>query len=155
MHHSQAPPCPSAVLQVPSAGSVLMSFNNNPATDSIPLLSPFIAPSLRSLGPLLSQLATSPLRSNVEMWVEMLKGECTLRLPQIWDKCSLVTPREALLASNCGDVGGDAEGGCRACCQTLEDILTTGDLGYWRCAWRCWKAEWCACCESWDPYSVV
>ena len=59
---------------VPRAGNVLMSFNNRPATDSIPFLSPFIAPSARALGPLLSQLATSPLRSNVEQWVEIMKG---------------------------------------------------------------------------------
>lgn len=59
---------------VPRAGNVLMSFNNRPATDSIPFLSPFIAPSARALGPLLSQLATSPLRSGVEQWVEVLKG---------------------------------------------------------------------------------
>jgi len=59
---------------VPRAGNVLMSFNNKPATDSIPFLSPFIAPSARALGPILSQLATSPLRSNVEQWVDILKG---------------------------------------------------------------------------------
>ena len=59
---------------VPRAGNVLMSFNNKPATDSIPFLSPFIAPSARALGPILSQLATSPLRSNVEQWIDILKG---------------------------------------------------------------------------------
>lgn len=59
---------------ITSSGNVLMSYNNRPATDSIPLLSPFIAPNLRALGPLLSQLATSPLRSGVEQWVDLLKG---------------------------------------------------------------------------------
>ena len=59
---------------VPRAGNVLMSFNNKPATDSIPFLSPFIAPSARALGPILAQLATSPLRSNVEQWIDVLKG---------------------------------------------------------------------------------
>lgn len=48
-------------------------FNNRPATDAIPILSPYIAPSVRALGPLLSQLATSPLRSGVEQWVDILK----------------------------------------------------------------------------------
>lgn len=43
-------------------GNVLMSFNNRPATDSIPFLSPFLAPSARAVGPLLEQLATSPFR---------------------------------------------------------------------------------------------
>lgn len=42
--------------------------------DSIPLLSPFIAPNLRALGPILSQLSTSPLRSGVEQWIDLLKG---------------------------------------------------------------------------------
>jgi len=59
---------------VPRAGNILMSFNNKPATDSIPFLSPLIAPSARALGPILSQLATSPLRSGVEQWVDTLKG---------------------------------------------------------------------------------
>lgn len=42
--------------------------------DSIPLLSPLIAPNIRALGPILSQLATSPLRSGVEQWIDLLKG---------------------------------------------------------------------------------
>jgi hypothetical protein len=59
---------------VPRQGNILMSFNNKPATDSIPLLSPMIAPSVRALGPILSQLATSPLRSQVEQGLDMLKN---------------------------------------------------------------------------------
>jgi hypothetical protein len=59
---------------VPREGNILMSFNNKPATDSIPFLSPLIAPSARALGPLLSQLATSPLRAGVEQWLDVLKG---------------------------------------------------------------------------------
>lgn len=51
-----------------------MSFNNKPATDSIPFLSPFIAPSARMLGPILSTIAQSPIRSTVEMATETLKG---------------------------------------------------------------------------------
>ena len=57
-HHQLASPLPRA-----------------PPADSIPLLSPLIAPNLRALGPILSQLATSPLRSGVEQWVDLLKGE--------------------------------------------------------------------------------
>lgn len=53
---------------------VHVGFNNRPATDAIPFLSPYIAPSARALGPLLSQLATSPLRSGMEQWIEILKG---------------------------------------------------------------------------------
>lgn len=59
---------------VPRTGNVLMSFNNKPATDSIPFLSPFIAPSARALGPILSQLATSPLRTGVEQWLDIIKN---------------------------------------------------------------------------------
>ncbi len=40
---------------------MLISFNNKPATDTIPFLSPLIAPGARLLGPLLEQLAASPL----------------------------------------------------------------------------------------------
>lgn len=43
-----------------------MSFNNRPATDSIPFLSPFLAPSAKAVGPLLEQLATSPLRCGTD-----------------------------------------------------------------------------------------
>ena len=55
-------------------GNCLMSFNNKPATDSIPLLSPVIAPSVRMLGPVLSQIATSPLRSQAEGFLETLRN---------------------------------------------------------------------------------
>ena len=55
-------------------GNCLMSFNNKPATDSIPLLSPMIAPSVRMLGPVLSQIATSPLRSQAEGFLETLRN---------------------------------------------------------------------------------
>jgi hypothetical protein len=50
------------LLLLQREGNVLMSFNNRPATDSIPFLSPFLAPSARAVGPLLEQLATSPFR---------------------------------------------------------------------------------------------
>lgn len=36
-------------------GNALISFNNRPATDVIPFLSPFLAPGTRALGPILSQ----------------------------------------------------------------------------------------------------
>jgi hypothetical protein len=43
-------------------GNALLAFNNRPATDSIPFLSPLIAPSARAVGPILAQLAASPFR---------------------------------------------------------------------------------------------
>lgn len=58
--HSFTPPVVLSAWQ--RAGNALMSFNNRPATDSIPFLTPFIAPSARFLGPVLEQMATSPFR---------------------------------------------------------------------------------------------
>ncbi|KAI3423953.1 hypothetical protein D9Q98_009787 [Chlorella vulgaris] len=75
-----------------SAGNVLMSFNNRPATDSIPLLSPLIAPNIRALGPILSQLATSPLRSGVEQWIDMLRGASPSIVKQIVPLLDQLTP---------------------------------------------------------------
>ena len=37
-------------------GNMLMSFNNKPATESIPFFSPFIAPGARAFGPILAQV---------------------------------------------------------------------------------------------------
>ena len=37
-------------------GNMLMSFNNKPATKSIPFFSPFIAPGARAFGPILAQV---------------------------------------------------------------------------------------------------
>ncbi|PRW32674.1 plant MCA23-20 [Chlorella sorokiniana] len=77
---------------IASAGNVLMSYNNRPATDSIPLLSPLIAPNLRALGPILSQLATSPLRSGVEQWLDLLKGVSPGIVKQIIPLLEQLTP---------------------------------------------------------------
>lgn len=77
---------------VPRAGNILMSFNNRPATDSIPFLSPFIAPSARALGPLLSQLATSPLRSGVEQWIDIFKGASPETFRQVLPLLEQLTP---------------------------------------------------------------
>jgi hypothetical protein len=54
--------CPGFVCLLQREGNILMSYNNRPATDAIPFLSPILAPSARAVGPLLEQLATSPLR---------------------------------------------------------------------------------------------
>jgi hypothetical protein len=64
----------SVCLCVQREGNVLMSFNNRPATDSIPFLSPFLAPSARAVGPLLDQLATSPFRAGLENVSDALRG---------------------------------------------------------------------------------
>ncbi|GLI63271.1 hypothetical protein VaNZ11_006176 [Volvox africanus] len=64
----------SARYAVQRSGNVLMSYNNRPASDVIPLLSPLIVPSARVVGPLVNQLAASPLRSTVESITETVKG---------------------------------------------------------------------------------
>ncbi|GIL78290.1 hypothetical protein Vretimale_7640 [Volvox reticuliferus] len=64
----------SARYAVQRSGNVLMSYNNRPASDVIPLLSPLIVPSARVMGPLINQLAASPLRSTVESITETVKG---------------------------------------------------------------------------------
>lgn len=57
----------------PRAGNVLMSYNNRPAYESIPLLAPLIAPSATILGPLLKQIAQSPVRAPVEVLANQLR----------------------------------------------------------------------------------
>ncbi|GLC38392.1 hypothetical protein PLESTB_001582700 [Pleodorina starrii] len=64
----------SARYAVQRSGNVLMSYNNRPASDVIPLLSPLIVPSARVLGPLINQVAASPIRSTVESISETVKG---------------------------------------------------------------------------------
>ncbi|GIL57885.1 hypothetical protein Vafri_13100 [Volvox africanus] len=64
----------SARYAVQRSGNVLMSYNNRPASDVIPLLSPLIVPSARVMGPLINQLAASPIRSTVESITETVKG---------------------------------------------------------------------------------
>ncbi|KAG2422465.1 hypothetical protein HXX76_015989 [Chlamydomonas incerta] len=59
---------------VQRAGNVLMAYNNRPAADTIPLLSPLIVPSARVLGPIINQIAASPVRTTVESISETLKG---------------------------------------------------------------------------------
>lgn len=51
-----------------------MGFNNRSATEVVPLMAPLIAPSARMLGPILNQIAASPVRSTVEWAVESLRS---------------------------------------------------------------------------------
>ncbi|CAG9464447.1 unnamed protein product [Pedinophyceae sp. YPF-701] len=56
------------------AGNVLMSFNNRPATDSIPFLAPVIAPSASLVGPILKQLMDSPVRAPAQSAYKNLRN---------------------------------------------------------------------------------
>ena len=42
--------------------NVLISFNNKPATDAVPLFTPVVAPGLQNLSPLIASVADSPFR---------------------------------------------------------------------------------------------
>lgn len=48
------------------SGLVLISWNNKPASDAIPLFAPVISPLAQTLSPLLAGLATSPFRPGAE-----------------------------------------------------------------------------------------
>jgi hypothetical protein len=70
-----------------------MAFNNRPATDTIPFLSPFIAPSARALAPLLSQLATpGPLRATVESATDALRGLSPSLVRQVMPMIDQLSP---------------------------------------------------------------
>ncbi|KAL6841210.1 hypothetical protein ACP4OV_028983 [Aristida adscensionis] len=56
-------------------GNVLMAFNNKEASSAIPLFSPVIVPMAQSLGPMLSQLTSSPtLRFGAEAAIKQLEN---------------------------------------------------------------------------------
>lgn len=57
------------------SGNVLMAFNNKEASFAIPLFSPVLVPVAQSLGPLLSQIASSPtIRLGAEMTMKQLEN---------------------------------------------------------------------------------
>ncbi|KAI4343471.1 hypothetical protein L6164_010815 [Bauhinia variegata] len=58
---------------VQRCGNVLMAFNNKEASSSVPLLSPVVVPMAQSIGPLLSDIISSPtLRAGAEMTLKQL-----------------------------------------------------------------------------------
>lgn len=75
------------------AGNALMAYNNRSATESIPFLSPLIAPTARSLGPVLAQLASNGgLRSTVESAAEAVKGMSPGLVRQVMPLIDQLTP---------------------------------------------------------------
>ncbi|XP_031115903.1 uncharacterized protein LOC116019733 [Ipomoea triloba] len=59
---------------VQRSGNILMSFNNKEASLAIPLFSPVLVPMAQSIGPFLSQIATSPtVRLGAEMTLKQLE----------------------------------------------------------------------------------
>jgi len=60
---------------VTRAGLILLSFNNKPATDAIPLFAPLVSPVAQSLSPLLNAAATSPLRGGAEALSASLRAQ--------------------------------------------------------------------------------
>ncbi|KAK6944562.1 Protein of unknown function DUF1350, partial [Dillenia turbinata] len=60
---------------VQRSGNVLVSFNNKEASLAIPLFSPVLVPMAQSMGPLLSQIASSPtIRLGAEMTMKQLEN---------------------------------------------------------------------------------
>ncbi|KAK4764417.1 hypothetical protein SAY87_013855 [Trapa incisa] len=56
-------------------GNVLMAFNNKEASSAVPLFSPVLVPMAQSLGPFLSQIASSPtVRLGAEMTMKQLES---------------------------------------------------------------------------------
>ncbi|KAB1201712.1 hypothetical protein CJ030_MR7G000361 [Morella rubra] len=60
---------------VQRSGNVLMAFNNKEASVAIPLFSPVVVPMAQSIGPLLSQLVSSPtVRLGAEMTLKQIEN---------------------------------------------------------------------------------
>nr|XP_023873070.1 uncharacterized protein LOC111985648 [Quercus suber] len=60
---------------VQRSGNVLMAFNNKEASLAVPLFSPVLVPMAQSMGPLLSQIASSPtIRLGAEMTLKQLEN---------------------------------------------------------------------------------
>ncbi|KAG8649479.1 uncharacterized protein LOC110621745 [Manihot esculenta] len=56
-------------------GNILMAFNNKEASSAIPLFSPVVVPMAQSIGPLLSQIASSPtVRLGAEMTLKQIQN---------------------------------------------------------------------------------
>ncbi|KAF3430874.1 hypothetical protein FNV43_RR25604 [Rhamnella rubrinervis] len=56
-------------------GNVLMAFNNKEASSAIPLFSPVLVPMVQSIGPILSQITSSPtIRLGAEMTLKQLEN---------------------------------------------------------------------------------
>lgn len=74
------------------AGNALISFSNQPATDSIPFLSPIIAPGTRLLGSVLTQVASSPFRPTLESATETFRDISPSPLRQLMPMLEQLTP---------------------------------------------------------------
>ncbi|GLU06629.1 hypothetical protein SLE2022_236460 [Rubroshorea leprosula] len=60
---------------VQRSGNILMAFNNKEASLAIPLFSPVLVPMAQSIGPLLSQIASSPtIRRGAEMTMKQIEN---------------------------------------------------------------------------------
>ncbi|OMO77604.1 hypothetical protein CCACVL1_14946 [Corchorus capsularis] len=60
---------------VQSSGNILMAFNNKEASLAVPLFSPVLVPMAQSIGPFLSQIASSPtIRMGAEMTLKQIEN---------------------------------------------------------------------------------
>ena len=91
------------------AGVALLSYNNRPVTEAIPLFSPLISPMMQGLGPILQGLAASPMRFPLEIALNQLRG---LSPPAVRDLLPLLEqlrPLYADLASGRADFSPSKE----------------------------------------------
>ncbi|XP_027345611.1 uncharacterized protein LOC113857687 isoform X1 [Abrus precatorius] len=69
---------------VQRSGSVLMAFNNKEASSAVPLFSPVLVPMAQTIGPLLSDIFSSPtLRAGAEMTLKQLENVSPPILKQV------------------------------------------------------------------------
>ncbi|KAK9800800.1 hypothetical protein WJX73_006739 [Symbiochloris irregularis] len=59
---------------VQRAGNIFLSFNNRPATEALPQISPFLGPGAAFMGPILARMAMSPLRVQLDGMSDLLRG---------------------------------------------------------------------------------
>lgn len=83
-----------------------MSYNNRPAIDVIPFLSPLIAPGARVLGPVLNAIAATPIRGTVE--VRLASSALPLFAMLLAPKRSVLLPHPCVCAPGRGGKGGGA-----------------------------------------------
>ena len=105
----------SSRYAVARSGNVLLSFNNKPATDAIPLFVPVVSPLMQGLSPLLSGYATSPLRGGLEALSSQLRGAAPPLLRELLPLLDQLEPLTLDVAA------GRCALPCRGCARACAD----------------------------------
>lgn len=64
----------SSRYPVQRSGNVFLSFNNKPATESLPFITPFLGPGAAAIAPIIARLAASPLTAQFTGMSDLLKS---------------------------------------------------------------------------------